>query len=117
MPQTNKWLRWALVEAAWVAVRLDPYFRTHFANRRAYKRAQSAIVATARRLLEVVWHVLKEDLPCPRRAASRFPSIRPQFELRGPLHRLTGGIDLSQIDGIGPQAALHRLVIGTDMTR
>ena len=63
MPQTNKWLRWALVEAAWVAVRLDPYFRTHFANRRAHKPAQSAIIATARRLLEVVWHVLKEDRP------------------------------------------------------
>ena len=63
MPQTNKWLRWALVEAAWVAVRLDPYFRAHFAKRRAHKPAQSAIVATARRLLEVVWHVLKEDRP------------------------------------------------------
>jgi transposase len=63
MPQTNKWLRWALVEAAWVAVRLDPYFRTHFARRRAHKPAQSAIIATARRLLEVVWHVLKENRP------------------------------------------------------
>ena len=63
MPQTNRWLRWALVEAAWVAVRLDPYFRTHFANRRAHKPAQSAIIATARRLLEVVWHILKEDRP------------------------------------------------------
>jgi len=61
--QSNKWLRWALVEAAWVAVRLDPYFRTHFANRRAHKPAQSAIIATARRLLEVVWHVLKENRP------------------------------------------------------
>jgi transposase len=63
MPQTNKWLRWAVVEAAWVAVRLDPYFRAHFAQRRAHKPAQSAIVATARRLLEVVWHVLKEGRP------------------------------------------------------
>jgi hypothetical protein len=67
MPQTNKWLRWALVEAAWVAIRLDPYFRTHFANRRAHKPAQSAIVATARRLLEVVWHILKEDRPYQNR--------------------------------------------------
>jgi transposase len=63
MPQSNKWLRWALVEAAWVAVRLDPYFRAHFAKRRAHKPAQSAIIATARRLLEVVWHVLKENRP------------------------------------------------------
>lgn len=41
----------------------------------------------------------------------------PRFDVRTPLHQLTG-IDLSQIDGIGPYNAL-RLVseIGTDMTR
>jgi len=61
MVQSNKWLRWALVEAAWIAVRLDPYFRTHFAHRRAHKPAQTAIVASARRLLEVIWHMLNED--------------------------------------------------------
>lgn len=53
----------ALVEAAWVAVWLDPYFRAHFAKRRAHKPPQSVIIATARRLLEVVWHVLKENRP------------------------------------------------------
>jgi len=63
MPQSNKWLRWALVEAAWVAVRLDPYFRAYFAKLRTHKVAQTAIVATARRLLEVVWHLLKENRP------------------------------------------------------
>jgi transposase len=70
MPQSNKWLRWALVEAAWVAVRLDPYFRAHFAKRRAHKPAQSAIIATARRLLEVGWHVLKENRPYESRPAT-----------------------------------------------
>ena len=41
----------------------------------------------------------------------------PRFELRSPLHQLTG-VDLTQIDAIGPYTAL-RLVseIGTDMTR
>jgi len=42
-------------------VRLAPYFRAHFAQRRAHKPVQSAIIATARRLLEVAWHVLKEE--------------------------------------------------------
>ncbi len=70
MAHSNKWLRWALVEAAWVAVRLDPYFRAHFAKRRAHKPAQSAIIATARRLLEVVWHVLKENRPYQDRPPS-----------------------------------------------
>ena len=73
MPQTNKWLRWALVEAAWVAIRLDPYFRAHFAKRRAHKPAQSAIIATARRLLEVVWHVLQEDRPYQNRPPAASP--------------------------------------------
>jgi hypothetical protein len=58
------------VEAAWVAVRLDPYFHAHFAQRRAHKPAQSAIIATARRLLEVVWHVLKENRPYQSRPST-----------------------------------------------
>jgi transposase len=42
----------------------------------------------------------------------------PAFDIRTPLHRLTGGTDLSQIDGIGPQAALQLVAeIGTDMNR
>ncbi len=42
----------------------------------------------------------------------------PRFELRSPLHRLTGGADLTQIDAIGPHAALQLLAeIGTDMSR
>lgn len=62
MKQSNKWLRWALVEAAWVAVRHDPYFRSLY-GKHARKGSQTAIVVTARRLLEVVWHVLTEDRP------------------------------------------------------
>jgi transposase len=61
MKQSNKWLRWALIEASWVAIRNDPYFRTHFSRRRLHKGAQTADVATARRLCEVIWHVLKEN--------------------------------------------------------
>jgi len=38
--------------------------------------------------------------------------------LRSPLHRITGGADLSQIDAIGPQAALQLVAeLGTDMSR
>lgn len=41
----------------------------------------------------------------------------PRFELRAPLHQLTG-VDLSQIDAIGPYTALRLLSeIGTDMSR
>jgi transposase len=56
-------------------------------------------------------------LPAPRRKAiSR--KHAPAFDIRGPLHRLTGGADLSQIDCIGPQAALQIVAeIGIDMSR
>lgn len=63
MKQSNKWLRWALVEAAWAAVRCDPYFRSQFSLRCKSKGSQTAIVAVARRLAEVVWHVLRESRP------------------------------------------------------
>ena len=55
-------------------------------------------------------------LPAPRRKT--ISKHQPQFDIRGPLHRLTGGADLSQIDSIGPQAALQIVAeIGTDMRR
>jgi transposase len=63
MRMSNKWLRWALVEAAWVAVRHDPYFRYQYALRRQHKGAKTAIIAVARRLAEVIWYVLAEDRP------------------------------------------------------
>ena len=60
------------------------------------------------------------------RATTPLPAARPRnkprdneprFELRMPLHQLTGA-DLSQLDGIGPYTALRLLSeIGTDMTR
>lgn len=56
-------------------------------------------------------------LPPPRRATHP-KGHEPRFDIRSPLHRLTGGADLSQIDAIGPQAALQLVAeIGTDMSR
>jgi transposase len=56
--------------------------------------------------------------PLPAARVKRTPRGHdPRFEIRTPLHQLTG-LDLSQIDGIAPYTAL-RLVseIGTDMQR
>jgi transposase len=56
-------------------------------------------------------------LPPPRRKPAA-KNHAPRFDIRTPLHRLTGGADLSQIDAIGPQAALQLVAeIGTDMSR
>ena len=57
----NKWLRWALVEAAWVAVGCDAYFgglyRHHCARG---KKANTAILIVARRMGQIVFRVLQE---------------------------------------------------------
>jgi transposase len=55
-------------------------------------------------------------LPAPRAKATK--KHAPAFDIRTPLHVLTGGADLSQIHSIGPQAALQLIAeIGTDMSR
>ena len=57
------------------------------------------------------------ELPSARHPA-RPKRHDPAFDIRTPLHRLTGGADLSQIDGIGAHAALQLVAeIGTDMSR
>src|SRR5438309_2317241 len=55
-------------------------------------------------------------LPTPRRRG-KVRDNEPQLELRQPLHQLTG-VDLSQIEAIGPYTALRLIAeIGTDMSR
>jgi len=57
----RKELRWALVEAAWRAVRMSPYWKAQFEALKRRKRPNQAIVAIARKLLVAVWHVLTKD--------------------------------------------------------
>jgi transposase len=60
----------------------------------------------------------KPKAPCPaRRCKPRFCDNEPRFEIRDPLYRLAG-VDLTQIDSIGPHTALKLVAeIGTDMSR
>ena len=53
-------LRWALVEAAWVAVETHPHWKGEFEHLTRRMDKNKAIVAIARKLLVVVWHVLTE---------------------------------------------------------
>ena len=53
----------------------------------------------------------------PARTRKKPRNNEPRFDIRTPLHHLTG-VDLTQIDAIGPYSALRLLgEIGTDMTR
>jgi len=62
----RKELRWAMVEAAWRAVRMSPYWKEQYEKYlRRMRRPNQAIVVVARKLLVVVWHVLsKEETDC-----------------------------------------------------
>ena len=75
--------------------------------------------------IERLLQALTDALPAPeqgcppaRRRSGKASANAPSFELRELLYQLTGGTDLTQIDAIGPYAALRLISeIGTDMTR
>ena len=62
LPRCNKWLRWAFVEAAWVAVGCSLYFGDLYRRKRSLgKKANSAILATARLMARITWQLLTQD--------------------------------------------------------
>ncbi len=55
----NKWLRWAFVEAAWVAIGCSAYFGDFYKRKRALgKKPSLAILATARLMARITWQLL-----------------------------------------------------------
>jgi transposase len=57
----NKYLRVAMIAVAWGAVRMkDSYWKALFGQLRKRMKAQKAIVAVARRLLKVIYKVIKQ---------------------------------------------------------
>jgi transposase len=67
----RKELRWALVQAAWGAVRSDPFWQAQYQrltkvkhpNKAIPDEAGEAFVAIARRLLVSAWHILTKREP------------------------------------------------------
>lgn len=56
--------------------------------------------------------------PLPKVRGRRHSKNEPDFELREALYRLVGGVDLTQIHGLGPYSALRIVAeCGTDMSR
>jgi transposase len=57
----NKWLRWAFVEAAWVAIGCSAYFGDFYKRKRALgKKPGLAILATARLMARITWQLLTQ---------------------------------------------------------
>jgi transposase len=78
LPTCNRWLRWAFVEAAWIAQRTSPYCHGYFEKIKRRKGANSANAALGRRLCEITWHCLTENRlyeeRMPGRELARLPS-------------------------------------------
>ena len=78
LPFCNKWLRWALTEASWVAVGCSPYFGGLYRQQRLRgKKANTAIMIVARRMCRIVWALWREKREFdnrPRRATLTLPS-------------------------------------------
>jgi transposase len=80
--------------------------------------ACDATLETCVQTLAATVPVPTTPLPAPRVAPRKPRRLEPAFEIRGPLYQLTGGTDLTQIDGLAPYSALALVAeIGTDMTR
>jgi transposase len=56
----NRWLRWAAVEAVWPAIRHDRGLQLFYQKYASRKKPNVAKVATARRLLTIIYTILKE---------------------------------------------------------
>jgi transposase len=66
--QCNRWMRWALIEASWVAIQCSSYFGELYRYHQARgKKSNQAIVMVARRLCEIAWHLLTENRPYEER--------------------------------------------------
>ena len=105
-------LRWALVEAAQMAVKSDPRLKMRFGELQKRMHRNQAIVAIARHLLELVWYVLTR-----RQAYRHFSQERIAYKY------LTWSwqMDEAARDGLTRQQFaryyLMKLGIGRDLTR
>ncbi|MHC5066730.1 MAG: transposase [Planctomycetota bacterium] len=71
----NKWLRWARVEGARVAVGCDPCFGGLYRHHRSRgNKANTAIMIVARRMCQIIYRILREDRAYqPRTWTPTFP--------------------------------------------
>ena len=78
-------LRWALVEAAWRLVRTSPQWSAFFARLRKRRGRKRAIVAVARKLLCVLYAMLKTSTPYKIIATeTKRPSLQDDSHAAGP---------------------------------
>ena len=109
----RKELRWAMVEAAWRAVRMSPYWKEQYEKfLRRMRRPNQAIVVIARKLLVAVWHVLSKE-ETDQRASEEdlaYKMLLWSWSLSGDIRM---GLTHKQF----AKYALMKLGVQTDLTR
>lgn len=99
-----------MIQVAWTAVRHHPHWREQFKHLEQRIGKNKAIVAIARKLLVVVWHVLSEQA-AERRAD---PKIVARYLMNwGSQHRLATSLGLSRPQFVRQE--LDRLGIGQQL--
>lgn len=73
----NRTMRTAMVEAAWAAIRCAPQIRQRYEYLRYKKGPQTAIIAVARAMLQIVWHMLTKRKPYKPFPGSTPPPLSP----------------------------------------
>ena len=73
----NKWLRWAFIEAVSPAIKSDADLYAYYQRLRIRKDANAARVATARRLLTIVYRVLSQKRLYERRNRRAIRRLAP----------------------------------------
>ena len=61
--ECNEFLKWAMLEAVFPAIRKDRGLRDYYYEVKKNKNSSTARIAVARRLLRTIYHVLKEQRP------------------------------------------------------
>ena len=109
----RKELRWAMVEAAWRAIRMSPYWKEQYEKYlKRMRRPNQAIVVVARKLLVAVWHVLnKEELD--ERASEEDLAYKMLLWSWSLSEEVRQGLTYKQF----AKYALMRLGVQTDITR
>ena len=108
----RKELRWALVQAAWAAIRSDPYWKAQYQRLTKVKHPNQAIVAIARRLLVSAWHILTKHEPY-RQANEETIAYKMMIWSQRMDEKALRGLTRQQFIKYG----LLRLGVGQDLTR
>ena len=111
----RKELRWALVEAAWRAIRISPYWKEQYEKYlRRMRKPNQAIVVIARKLLVVVWHVLTKQETDERVSEEDLAAARKMLVLSWDLDEdVRMGLTYKQF----AKYALMKLGVEKDITR